>query len=553
MEAIRAFIGRVVTVVLLANMVSAVSVGDLEKAKNTVIFWAIITVVANVLAAIGELVGIWSENYVYGNLMLSYYEKLTNKDMQFYRNTHTGYLTAMLRQYVDSGILLSRLIREDLLRLAISLFFPVIVLLNVYWPVGVVALMLLITQTMYIFWASAKANHWRQIAHEVYRKISGVVADDVTNVVAYKSAGREKQALRKMSELRKEENIAFWQRRKKTTLLDFPRNLTVTILAALAFWLALGDGNNSEQTVTVLVMTITYFFQILRNVSDIPQVTYRYDDLITKMEPTLEILSDSYESIQDNPDAQEFHPKEGQVEIRDLSFNYTDGDTETSVFTHLNLEIKGGEKIGIVGVSGAGKSTLASLLMRFDDIQSGEILIDGVNIQDVAQSQLRSHIAYVPQEPLLFHRTIRDNIAYHNNEASDEDIERAAKAAHADEFIQNLPNRYETMVGERGVKLSGGQKQRVVIARAVLKRAPIIIFDEATSALDSESEEIIQKALPEIVGNHTAIIIAHRLSTVAKLDRIIVMDKGRISEEGTHKQLLAKKGKYYSLWQRQIS
>jgi ABC-type bacteriocin/lantibiotic exporters, contain an N-terminal double-glycine peptidase domain len=221
------------------------------------------------------------------------------------------------------------------------------------------------------------------------------------------------------------------------------------------------------------------------------------------------------------------------------------------VFSGLNLRIPGGQQVGVVGLSGAGKSTLASLLMRFDDVDSGSIKIDGIDIRDVRQEELRAQIAYVPQEPLLFHRTIRENLQYFGKDLSEAHMIRAAKAAHAHEFIQRLPEGYDSMVGERGIKLSGGQKQRIVIARAILKNAPIMIFDEATSALDSESEKIIQEALPEILGKRTAIVIAHRLSTVAGLDRIIVMHGGRIVEDGTHEELLKLKGRYYSLWQKQ--
>ena len=215
--------------------------------------------------------------------------------------------------------------------------------------------------------------------------------------------------------------------------------------------------------------------------------------------------------------------------------------------------IKGGEQVGIVGLSGAGKSTLASLLLRFDEIDGGSIKIDNIDIRDVRQNQLRQKIAYVPQEPLLFHRSIKENIAYYNCDIEDAEIICAAKAAHAHEFIEKLPDGYDTIVGERGVKLSGGQKQRVAIARAILKKTPIMIFDEATSALDSESEQIIQRALPEIIGKQTAIVVAHRLSTVAGLDRIIVMHEGKIVESGTHEELLALNGRYNSLWQKQTS
>lgn len=552
-EAIRAFIGRVITVLILAAMVSAVSVGNFDRAQTLIIYWLILTLSSNILAIFGELVGHWWENIIYGRLSLYYYDKLTNKDMAFYRDSHSGTMVALHRQYVDSGLLLSRLIRGDILRTFISLAFPAGVMIVASRPIGLVATALVVSQIIYIWWSSSKANKYRQQAHEMYRKISGVIADDVTNIVAFKSAGKEKSAHANMKILREKEMDAFWNRRKTTILLDFPRNIFVTVLIAVAFWIALGQSSNIEQTVGLLVLTITYMFQILRNISDMPAIIQQYDDLITKMESTLEVLDDTYEEIRDGDKLTDFNPIKGAIDIQDLSFKYNDKNTKTYIFRNFNLAIKPGEKVGIVGVSGAGKSTLANLLMRFDDIQEGTILIDGVDIRDVSQSQLRSRIAYVPQEPLLFHRSIRENIAYHNSEASDADIEKAAKAAHADEFIRELPNKYNTMVGERGVKLSGGQKQRVVIARAVLKKAPIILFDEATSALDSESEAIIQKSLPEIMGKHTAIIIAHRLSTIAQLDRIIVMDNGRILEEGTHKELLAKKGKYHSLWMRQAS
>ena len=376
-------------------------------------------------------------------------------------------------------------------------------------------------------------------------------ADDVTNIVAYKSAGQEESALTRMNKLRVLEMDAFWSRHRIVALLDAPRSIITVVLTTVALWLVLGSKASGGESVKLLILTLTYMFQIIRNVGDLPELIYHHDDLVTKLGPTLATLAPTYETIRDPLHPVSLKLNGAAIEIKDLSFKYREDSTDTYIFKNLDLRIKAGEHVGIVGLSGAGKSTLASLLMRFDDIESGTICIDGTDIRAIAQSILRQNIAYVPQEPILFHRTIRENIAYHNDSASDQDVQRAARAAHAHDFITTLPKGYDTVVGERGVKLSGGQKQRVVIARAVLKNAPIVLFDEATSALDSESEHIIQHALPTIIGSHTAIIIAHRLSTVAGLDRIIVMHGGIIEEQGTHAELLKSKGRYYSLWQKQ--
>lgn len=258
-------------------------------------------------------------------------------------------------------------------------------------------------------------------------------------------------------------------------------------------------------------------------------------------------------SVQDAPKATSLDVTRGEVAFDQVSFNY---NGERQVLDNLSLNIKPGEKIGLVGRSGAGKSTLINLLLRFYDVDSGQIRIDNQNIATVTQDSLRSAIGMVTQDTSLLHRSIRDNIAYGHPDATDEDVRAAAIRAQADEFIQQLSDQngktgYDTMVGERGVKLSGGQRQRIAIARVMLKNAPILLLDEATSALDSEVEIAIQDSLNEVMAGKTVIAIAHRLSTIAAMDRLIVMDQGHIIEEGSHAELLKLNGVYARLWHHQ--
>ncbi|ENU5814249.1 ABC transporter ATP-binding protein [Vibrio fluvialis] len=258
-------------------------------------------------------------------------------------------------------------------------------------------------------------------------------------------------------------------------------------------------------------------------------------------------------AIQDKPNAKALQVSQGGIEFDDVSFHY--GENK-GVIDHLNLTIKPGEKVGVVGRSGAGKSTLVNLLLRFHDVESGSIRIDGQDISAVTQDSLRSEIGMVTQDTSLLHRSIRDNILYSNPTASEGDLLRATQQAHAHEFIENLTDPfgnvgYDAQVGERGVKLSGGQRQRIAISRVLLKDAPLLVLDEATSALDSEVEAAIQESLNELMQGKTVIAIAHRLSTIAAMDRLIVLDKGQIVEQGTHQQLIDHNGIYAHLWAHQ--
>ena len=258
----------------------------------------------------------------------------------------------------------------------------------------------------------------------------------------------------------------------------------------------------------------------------------------------MEILSALHE-VRDKPDAKPLEVAHGAIVLKRVGFFFSES---SPIFKDFDLSIAGGEKVALVGPSGAGKSTLTRLILRLYDVKEGAIEIDGQNISDVTQDSLRSAIGFVPQEPILFHRSLMENIRYGRREASDEEVFEAAKKAHCHEFISKLPHGYDTHVGERGIKLSGGERQRIVIARAILKNAPILILDEATSSLDSESEALIQDSLSTLMQGKTTLVIAHRLSTIMKMDRIVVLAHGRIAAQGTHAELLAQDGLYRKLW-----
>jgi ABC-type multidrug transport system fused ATPase/permease subunit len=301
-------------------------------------------------------------------------------------------------------------------------------------------------------------------------------------------------------------------------------------------------------TVGDFLLISTLMIQLIRNVFDTANNLPDTYDIVGSIRDSLSMLIVPRD-VRDRPGARPLEIRRADVAFEQVSFLY---DQKKAVFEGLDLVIPAGQRVGLVGHSGAGKTTLATLLMRLYDVQRGAIRIDGQNIADVTQASLRRSIGLIPQDAVLFHRTLIENIRYGRPGASDAEVMRAAERAHAHTFIAELPDGYQTLVGERGVKLSGGQRQRIAIARALLKDAPILVLDEATSALDSESEAAIQAGMSEAMEGKTVIAIAHRLSTLAHLDRLIVLENGRVVEDGTHAQLLAKGGIYAGLWKRQV-
>ena len=325
-------------------------------------------------------------------------------------------------------------------------------------------------------------------------------------------------------------------------------NPTVETLAAMAvaglLWVGGYMVTSDVITAGELVAFLTYGVNLANPVKRLSRVYGNIQKAMASADRVFGVL-DMDEGLYNKENAVVMPPIKGKVEIKDVTFSYTEGEP---ALEHLNITAEPGQMIALVGPSGSGKSTIANLLPRFYDVDSGAILIDGMDVRDVTMASLREQIGIVPQETMLFSTTVMENIRYGRLEATDEEVIAAAKAANADEFIQDLPDKYNTELGERGLNLSGGQRQRMAIARAILKNPAILILDEATSALDTESEKIVQEALDKLMVGRTSFVIAHRLSTIFNADQIFVVEDGRLKEHGTHDELLARGGLYKTLY-----
>ena len=476
-------------------------------------------------------------------------DELLAKDLSFFHDNYAGALTkralGYARRFEDVFDVMSFQVIANFLPLGFVAF-----VLWTYSPLLIVMLVGMLATTFALVWPRIRSRRRLvDIREAASTRLAGHVADSIANAEAVRAFAREPEEAQ--IHARNVEDFGA----KTLRSWDY-QNLYVDTITApmyvltntLGLIIALATNGATGAGLETVFITFSYYTGITRVMWEFNRIYRNLESALTEAAQFTELLLEP-PAVVDAAETQAFAPAHYSIEMRNVCFRYE--RAQPLLFEDFSLEVPNGAKVGLVGLSGGGKTTITRLLLRFVDIEAGSILMGGQPIDRIPQAALRSAIAYVPQDPSMFHRSIADNIRIGRPDATDEDVRRAARLAHAAEFIEVLPRGYETLVGERGVKLSGGQRQRVAIARAILKDAPVLILDEATSSLDSESEALIQDALWTLMSKRTAMVIAHRLSTVKRMDELVVLDHGKIVEKGSHDALLARGGIYASLWAHQ--
>ncbi len=477
------------------------------------------------------------------------FRKFQRMPMAYFDKHQTGETMSYLTN--DVGAIQAALV-DNLIEMFTEgavLIGSIAMMLYLDWKLSLLTLITvpLVGFAMRIFGKKIKSTS--RVIQEKLADITSLLQESISSIRVVKSFVREKYEIDRFK-VENELNFRATMKNVQFTSLLTP---TVEFLAALAVTLIVWFGGyevvNGMITAGSLVAFLTYAVNLANPIKRLSRIYGRLQKAMAAVDRIFLVL-DLPETVNDKPNSIELPPIKGNVSVENVTFSY---DGVHNALENVNLEVKSGQMIAFVGPSGAGKSTIANLIPRFYDVTSGAIKIDGYDIRDVKIDSLREQIGIVPQETLLFSTTVMENIRYGRLNATDEEVIAAARAANAEKFILELPNGYETQIGERGLNLSGGQRQRMAIARAMLKNPQILILDEATSALDTESEKIVQAALDELMKGRTSFVIAHRLSTIFGADKIFVIDKGKICESGTHKELLALNGVYSNLYNIQFS
>ena len=516
-----------------------------NNARRIIIIIFILGIIRLVIARTGSFCNSYFQANTIASLRKQSFSYLINHSRSFFSNNFTGSLTQKINKYARAFERIMDMIVDFGIPLIIRFFGTILAIYTLApkyaWILSIFGFVFLVTAFIYTRF-KLKYDIISALADS---KTTGVLSDSISNHSSIQFfSGQEYENIRvgEVIDNQKRATLKNWY---LWGGLSFVQSFYTVLIEFIIFWVAIGDWRSGIIGVPVIILIQTYLTRLTQSLWTFNSIIRTFYDGFSdaqEMALIMEIPFDVKDEVK-----HKLKKINGEVVFENVTYIYDKNNTK--VFDNFSLTIPAGQKIALVGTSGAGKSTFVNLLMRLFNLTSGRILIDGVDIASITQNNLRENIGFVPQDPSLFHRTLMDNIRYGRRGATDEEVKRASALANCDKFIDRLPLGYDTYVGERGVKLSGGERQRVAIARAILKDAPILVLDEATSALDSESEMLIQEALHNLIKDKTTIVIAHRLSTVRAMDRIIVIEEGKIIEDDNHDELVNKEGGIYKrLW-----
>lgn len=550
-QVLYAVLASTIAPIFISQLLSGIANGTATLSGSTklLIFYSIITfigttIMPRVSIAAAYVAELRMSSKVHNRIL----KHLTDKSLGYHANkmsggivSNTNKLTGAIERFWDTMMFSAIPILTTLISVCIALGL-------MFWQYAAALAILSIIFIIVVIYSQTKIS---PISEEVAKKSSRMTAyfaDVISNITTVKAFAMAKSELDNYAKRTKAWYKISMREMKNVVVITGIFGTITTLMNICAFIAAIFATEYHLANIGVIYLVVSYTFNVVSELWEVSHTTRNFIRVLGDASPMIATLDEDIE-IKDPSHPKQCNIKDGEIVFKDVRFTHS-GTTEP-LFDKFYLTIRPGEQVGLVGRSGSGKTSLTRILLRFSDIENGEILIDDQNITEITQDDLHRSIAYVAQEPILFHRSLRDNIAYGKPDATDQEIRHAAQQANALEFIEVLPKGFDTLVGERGIKLSGGQRQRIAIARAILKDAPILVLDEATSALDSETEKLIQDALTKLMAGRTSIVIAHRLSTIAKLDKIVVLEDGVIIEQGSHSELLAENGIYANLWKRQ--